>query len=326
MDRSRPKITFSSFSFNFLSHGLYLSSKRSQTIIYDCRSSRTKCNHPETICPLDEFRPDEIVVVPERVSLWRNFVRTNPTSSWDESPSCNARISLNPAGHNSGFQTGGPARVYLLTQAYPSHVLLKKATEAIGRHRKGARASIQLFADNPTFTVDVLPDKILTVSMGNLSIPEVNLLENVLSICYALLHVEPVALSPDVVIPLIGNDASNLKGEDFIACKLNRVVAQESSGSAHSVSHLNSDALAVSVHPIDEVSARVVVPSILTPVTPTVQLSGRLVEVLFNLISLEALVIHMGVNSQESVRMQIDWLECSSASSTEVDEIECFDQ
>ncbi|KAH0467420.1 hypothetical protein IEQ34_004658 [Dendrobium chrysotoxum] len=197
---------------------------------------------------------------------------------------------------------------------------------------------------------DIVACEPLVGSANIFNVLEDNLHDCVPSVCEANSPVGPVALSPAVVVPQNGNDVPNLvcldgpnavsdgallsdlspkgvstymvvecsKEEDIVPCEVNRVVEQElSSGSAYTISVLNSPILALTVAPVDQVP---------TPVLPSFQLSGQLVEVPVNLISLDALVSHVGISSGESVRMQIDWLECSSPSSSEANEVECLDQ
>ncbi|PKU76603.1 hypothetical protein MA16_Dca001208 [Dendrobium catenatum] len=60
-----------------------------------------------------------------------------------------------------------------------------------------------------------------------------------------------------------------------------------------------------------------IAPIVSSLVTPAVIVNGSFVDALVNLISHEALIYHVGDNMGEDVRLQIDWLHCSSDFSSE---------
>ncbi|KAH0448987.1 hypothetical protein IEQ34_022787 [Dendrobium chrysotoxum] len=152
----------------------------------------------------------------------------------------------------------------------------------------------------------------LVVSEGNFTVPEVNLYVTIPLACEAILPVRPVALSPTVVVPMNSNDVFNLVCLGGTNALSDGALLLNHSPSACESSLFSS---CLRSGPFGSYPG----------VTP-IQLVGQLVEVPVNLFSPDALVSHVGVSSGGSVRMQIDWLKCSSLSSSEVEEVECFDQ
>ncbi|KAI0499219.1 hypothetical protein KFK09_020122 [Dendrobium nobile] len=96
--------------------------------------------------------------------------------------------------------------------------------------------------------------------------------------------------------PLVVPSVASLEGVECNACELNGVESPTSSGSVHSVSHLNSD------------HASIGVVNVTSNVTPTSLVPGPFVEVPVKLISPEDLFAQVGAD----VRLQLDWIKGSS--------------